>query len=111
MGLGALRAAAFEFEALFDAEAVLLVDDAKAELLEGDALLNEGVRAHGDARGAALKRLEDAALLRSLEASAEFEDGNAERLEPFAKLLGVLFREEFRGRHEDSLMTALEGAQ
>ena len=111
MGLGALRASAFEFEALFDAEAVLLVDDAKSELVEGDAFLNEGVRAYGDARGPALERFQNGPFLGGLEASGKFEDGNAERLEPLAKLLGVLFRKEFRRGHEDGLMTALEGAQ
>ena len=111
MGLGTLRAAALEPESLLDAETMLLVDDAKAEFLKGDAFLDEGVRAHGDPCGAASQRLEDAAFFGGLEASCEFEDGNAERSEPLAQFLGVLFGEKFRGRHEDGLMSAFEGAQ
>jgi hypothetical protein len=60
--------------ALHDAEAVLLIDDGEAEVVEADAALDQRVRAAGDVDLAALERLVDLAPLLRLEGAGEQRD-------------------------------------
>ncbi len=97
-----VRAAALgERRALLDAEAVLLVDDGDGEVAEGDALLDQRVRADDDvgvrparADGAGEERTGDAEL-------------RADRLDGEEVLLG----ERLGRRHQRSLAPGLDRAE
>ena len=107
----AARAFFAQAHALMHAEAVLLIDDREAERGELHALLKERMRADDERRAAlAQRRPNTLARLAGLPARGE-RDVDPERLEPAAKIVGVLVGQEFRRRHERDLVTGLDGAR
>ena len=90
-----------------DAEALLLVDDDEAEVLELDVLLQQAVRADDDvdARPSARPATIVALLLVAAEAG-EHLDAHREAGEALAEGVEVLLREDGR-RHEDGDLLAV----
>ena len=97
-----LRALLAQGGALHDAEAVLLVDDGDAEVVEAHAALDQRVRAAGDVDLAGLDRLVQLALLLRLQAAGEQRDadlGRALRCEQQRRLRRIEERRrDVRGR-------------
>ena len=93
--------------ALRHAEAVLLVRHDRAQPVEGDALLDERVRADHDLRRAGLDRGERRALLRRGHRAGEQGAGDAQLFQQGGEGLRVLGGEDLGRRHEGGLPAVL----
>ncbi len=95
-------------QALFvrNAEALLLVDDDEAEILEGYVFLDKPVCADGDIDFARGDSLDDFALLLLVAEAGEHFHAHGEAGDTFPEGVAVLFRED-GGGHEDSDLLAV----
>ena len=100
-----------ERRALEHAEPVLLVDDGEPEALELHRVLDEGVGADTDGRGAAAERLQGRLPLPAPLAGGEPRHGEPERLDERAHRPEVLLGEDLGGRHEHRLRARFHGRQ
>ena len=119
---GEERAIAHEFLALGDAEPVLLINDDQAEVVRREAGLDQRVRANGQKCGVrsaerGVGRLAPFKVRRSMFdvrcfpiPGAQFHP-NAQRPEPVAERLEMLFGENFGGRHERDVEPAFQRHQ
>ena len=82
------------------AEALFLVDDHEAKLLERDVVLHEAVRADDDVHRAGRQILNDLARLAGGPVTRQHFDANRVIRHAFAEGVEVLLRQH-RGRHED----------
>ncbi len=89
-----------------DAEAVLLVDDGEAEVVEGDGVLDERVGAHRDVDRAVAQAGQRAGALGRPVAPGDERHGEARRLRARQKAGEMLAREDLRGRHQRGLAPA-----
>lgn len=78
---------------------MLFVDNREAECLEGNALLNERMRADNKLSLAGRGSGERGGLFRGFEAAGKAHDFYAERLKPAGDFLQMLVGENFRRRH------------
>ena len=97
--------------ALVNAEAVLLVDDNERKLPEFHAFLEQRVRADDEGRAAACDGGQCFTARRRLLAAAQPRGFDAERPEPVGEISPMLFRQDFRGRHDRSLHAAGDGPE
>ena len=88
------------------AEAVLLVDDGEAELLERDALLDERMRSYNEMHVSARELLEKRLALRSLQSRAEKRHPVTGGLEKLADIREMLLGKKLRWHHESDLSAA-----
>src|SRR5579883_3263267 len=95
--------------ALKNAEAVLLVDDGKAEAGKFDVVFDECVRADGKLRFAGANAFESGSLFGGLHAADEELDAIAGAFEDAASAEKVLDGENFGGGHESGLRGVLDG--
>ncbi len=79
-----------------DAEALLLVDDHQAEVLERDVLLQQPVRADDDVDAAGCRVADDAALVAVAAEARQHLDPHREAGEPLPERVEVLLREHRR---------------
>ena len=105
---GGIRA---HLEALIDAEAVLLVDDRKTEILKLHGFLNKSVRTHHHACLARADHFLSFGFFLGLEAAGEPEHVDAERLHPGRELFIVLLGKKLGRGHECGLRAAVDRAQ
>ena len=85
------------------AESVLLVDDDQSEPPELDRSLDQGVRADQDVHVSPLERGEEFPPLAASDPAREEPEAGARPLHPTRQALRVLFRQDFRGRHQSAL--------
>ena len=98
-----------EAEALQDAEAMLLVDDGEAEVLELDILLNQGVGADGDLHQPFGHQLLELHFFPGGEAAGEQGGDVAQLAENLFEGEAVLGGEDFRRREHGHLVAVLDG--
>ena len=96
-------------EALADAETMLFIDNDKTEPREMHGILEDRMRANDELRRAIGNRGLRERLVFFPEAAREPGDRYAQRREPLRDLAEMLFREDFRRRHQDGLVTAVDG--
>ncbi len=102
-----VRVVAFLHEAiaLGDSEFMLLVDDDESDAFEAEASLKQRVGAD-DERAFFKERLG-----RILARAGVQPHANAQRLQPFCEIAEMLFGEDFRGRHHQAVVAALQRAE
>jgi hypothetical protein len=98
-------------KALVHAEAVLLVDDGKPELVEVHLVLEQRVGADGERGGARGNRLQRLFPFLFLLAARQPGHLDLQRPQPRAELAVVLLGEDLGGRHDRGLVAALDRLQ
>ncbi len=96
---------------MFHAEALLLVHDHQAELLEHDVALEQPVRADQDVHLARARGGEDLGLLGARAEAADHFDGDRVAGHALAKRVEVLLREHGRRHEHRHLLAALHGLE
>ena len=97
----------FEPFFILDPEALFLIDDHQAEILERHILLQQSVRTDNDVDIPFFKPLQNFLLLSGAAETGEHLDGNRIIFEPFMERFIMLLGEN-GGRHEDTDLFAIE---
>ena len=111
MRKAACRAFLAQAQPLLDAEAVLLVDDHECEPREFDVLLEQRMRPDGEAVVARREPGERLAPRPRRHPPGEQQGLEPQRGEPAREILGVLFGEQLRRRHQRDLKTGFDGVR
>src|SRR5262249_35684756 len=90
-------------------KSMLLVDDHKAEFLEYRVFLNQRVRSYNDLSLSGRNLFQESLFLSLLDSSANHTDLIVQRAKYSASIDVMLFRKNFGGCHDCSLVTILDG--
>ena len=90
---------------------MLLVDHDQAQALKRHGLLNQGMGSDHDPHRAGRELLADGLLVAGAETADEKPRGDAQGLEQARQRGEMLFREQFRGRHQRRLVVIFDGKQ